>query len=159
LWDIENGKELAQIVGHTKAVRQVCFAADGKRVLSSSDDDTVRLWNLDNGQEIRRFAFNHNAFTVAVSADGTRVLTGGYDKQVILWDLETGKLLWSRPTSNGIDQCTFSSDGKLAASCGSEKTIRIWNTENGRLVKQLRGHSSNVLTVAFSPNGRYLLSA
>jgi WD40 repeat protein len=53
----------------------------------------------------------------------------------------------------------LSPNGKIIA-CGSwDKTIKIWNVETGELIKSLAGHSEQVLSVAFSPDGKTLASS
>ena len=46
LWDVEAGGEVLRFEGHTKAVHSVAISADGRRALSGSADQTVRLWGL-----------------------------------------------------------------------------------------------------------------
>jgi WD40 repeat protein len=39
------------LIGHTDGVRRVCVSADGKRLLTSSEDGTLRLWYADTGDD------------------------------------------------------------------------------------------------------------
>ena len=65
--------------------------ADGRRALSGSANRTLRLWDLETGAELRRFAGHERAVTsVTVLADGRRALSVSWDKTLRLWDLETG---------------------------------------------------------------------
>src|SRR5207302_8952302 len=82
------------LTGHKGPVRRVCVSADGKRVLTSSEDKTLRLWDAYTGKQLRVFA-GHTARVIgaALSPDGQRVLSGSDDKTVRLWDATTGKEL------------------------------------------------------------------
>src|SRR5260370_38002606 len=51
LWDVENGKQLLRFEGHTNTVTQLGFFPDGLRAFSCSRDGTVRLWEVEAGQE------------------------------------------------------------------------------------------------------------
>jgi len=66
----------------------LAFSRDGRRVLSGSDDHTVRLWEVKTGKELARFTGHANAVTtVALSQDGRFALSGGIDNTVRLWRL------------------------------------------------------------------------
>ena len=65
--------------------------ADGRRALSGSGDETLRLWDLETGAELRRFEGHEARVTsVTVLADGRRALSGSDDRTLRLWDLDTG---------------------------------------------------------------------
>jgi len=87
--------------GHTSFVTSVAFSHDGKRVVSGSDDNTVRIWDAETGQTVSGpFEGHTNAVTsVAFSHDGKRVVSGSDDHAVRIWDAETGQTVsgLSRP--------------------------------------------------------------
>ena len=71
VWDLQAGKELFSLVGHTGPVAEAAFSPDGKFALTSSLDKTARLWDLQTGQEVRRFVgHTDSVFGVAFSPDG-----------------------------------------------------------------------------------------
>ncbi len=53
LWDLETGKSLRTLEGHTDWVSAVAVLADGRRALSGSEDGTLRLWDLETGESLR----------------------------------------------------------------------------------------------------------
>jgi WD40 repeat protein len=60
----------------------VAFAPDGRRLLSGSDDETLRLWDAESGQEVRAFTGHQGRVTsVAFAPDGRRLLSGGDDER------------------------------------------------------------------------------
>ncbi|MGA8027723.1 MAG: hypothetical protein WB992_11300, partial [Bryobacteraceae bacterium] len=49
VWDLENGRELRTLEGHSSWVNSVAVTADGKRAVSASDDHTLKVWDLERG--------------------------------------------------------------------------------------------------------------
>jgi hypothetical protein len=88
LWDVETGRELRRLVGHTDAVACVAFSPVGRRLLSGGADNSLRLWDVESGRELLRLQ-GHSAwvFSVAFSPDGRRAVSGGADGTVRLWDV------------------------------------------------------------------------
>jgi WD domain, G-beta repeat len=79
--------EQLRFTGHTDQVENVCVSADGKRVLTSSADKTLRLWDASTGKQLRRFEGHTDRIRgLALSPDGKRALSGSHDKTVRLWD-------------------------------------------------------------------------
>src|SRR5947199_10317807 len=70
--------ELRVLEGHTDRVLSVAFSSDGKRVVSGSQDWTVRLWNIGNGKELCRLNGQSLVRSVCLSADGSLALSGSY---------------------------------------------------------------------------------
>ncbi len=96
----------------------VAFAPNGKNLASGGLDDTIKLWNVAGGQEIKSFAEpNGMIISVAFSPDGKTVASGSDDRTIKLRDIETGqKILTLRGHSSAILSVAFSPDGRRLAS-------------------------------------------
>ena len=100
--------------GHTDWVSQVSISPDGKRIVCSSWDNTVKVWDADKGTEILTLNGHTSAVTsVAFSADGKRIVSGSADNTVKVWDADKGtETSRSRGTQNCVNSVAFSPDGK-----------------------------------------------
>lgn len=152
-----DGQQLLTLKGHTAAVTSAAFSADGKRVVSASDDKTVKLWSTETGHET--FSFKGHTAQVrclAISPDGKRVASGGYDKLLRVWDSTSGRELVSmNATPNYLTSVAFSPDGKRLASAGI-LAVKVWDSTSGQEALSLKGHFTNVHCIAFSPDGKRL---
>ncbi len=87
---VYQGATRRRFSGHTDAVTSVAFSPDGKTALSTSADQTLRLWNVATGQPIRTFQ-GHTDFvtSVAFSPDGKTALSASEDTTLRLWPVGT----------------------------------------------------------------------
>ena len=116
-------------------------------------DRAVRVWDAETGQELYSLKGHASQVTsVAFSPDGSRLASASRDGTVKVWDATTSQE--ARAVPGGI----LSPDGKhLAGTVGNE--VKVWDTQTGRETLTLTGHTGRVQSVAFSPDGRRLVSA
>ncbi|KAJ7698351.1 hypothetical protein B0H17DRAFT_332784 [Mycena rosella] len=151
------------LTGHSNWVRSVAFSPDGRRIVSGSDDNTIRIWDSDTGAAVGAPLTGHSncVQSVAFSPDGRRIVSGSGDNTIRIWDSDTGAAVGAPLTghSNGVQSVAFSPDGRRIVSGSSDNTIRIWDSDTGAAVgAPLTGHSNWVQSVAFSPDGRRIVS-
>jgi WD40 repeat protein len=152
LWDVATGKQLRQL---EEQVSLLAFSRDGKSLATAGT--TLKLWDVTTGQAQATLSANGaGSFTSLIFApDGSR-LAAGTQEEIIVWDLATSKLLRKWPSRNNY-RLAFSRDGSTLASSGAG-TIRLWDAASGRPFHSWPGHEGEVASVAFSPNGKYLVS-
>jgi WD40 repeat protein len=86
---VEGGQELAKFKGHTQSIWGVGFSPDGHMAVSGGFDNTVRIWDVPTGKELRCLEHADYVMSVAFSPDGRSVLSGSRDKTLCLWGLVT----------------------------------------------------------------------
>jgi WD40 repeat protein len=82
-------------VGHTDSVESVAFSPDGKKIVSGSDDDTLRVWDAESGSSILGPLVGHSDWVklLAFSPDGKKIVSGSNDNTLRrVWDAESGLL-------------------------------------------------------------------
>ena len=128
LWEVEGGKEVGQIAGHTQMTARVAFSPDGKTLASGGWDDTARLWEVATGKELLTLQGHTGRVEgITFSPDGRRLLTGSLDKALRLWDVRTGKLLKVMEGHTApVARVAVSRDGRRAVSAGWDHTVRVW---------------------------------
>jgi WD40 repeat protein len=114
--------------------------------------NTAYRHNIQKHEEIMK----HVGPISGVATFENYIATTGYDNQVILWDATN-----RRPLARGLhdhlaNQCSFNHDGTLLVSAGSDYSARIWEVPSMRLKAALVGHTDDVDTAVFSPNGQFV---
>ncbi|ACK68582.1 WD-40 repeat protein [Gloeothece citriformis PCC 7424] len=154
------GSERNRLEGHDSYVNSVSISPDGKTLASGSGDNTIKLWNLETGEQIRTLKGHEETVTsVSFSPDGKTLASWSYDKTIKLWNLETGQEIRTLTGHDYyVNSVSFSPDGKIWASGSVDKTIKLWNLETGQEIRTLTGHDYYVNSVSFSPDGKTLAS-
>jgi WD40 repeat protein len=116
VWDLESGREVRTLAGHSDVVNGVAVSADGRRAVSASDDDTLKVWDLESGRELRTLAGHSGwVYGVGVSADGRRAVSASWDQTLKVWDLETGALVTTFTCDAAARCCAFAGARRIVA--------------------------------------------
>lgn len=153
--------ELIVQTGHTSVVLCGAFSPNGKVFASGSLDHTIKLWDVESGQELRTLrGHSEDVSSVAFSPDGKTVASGSLDLTLKLWDVGSGQTSMTlRGHTNGILSVVFSPDGNMVASGGFDRTVKLWDARKGVELRTLTGHTGGIKSVALSPDGKTLASA
>jgi eukaryotic-like serine/threonine-protein kinase len=187
IWDTTTGRLEINQQSNTHQCRAVAFTPDGKRIALAGFDGTLRLLDAATGREMLTiFAHPSLVADAAFSHDGKKLASASYDHTVRIWDatpldgdpnaahcvtLDTGH----KQLVSGV---AFSPDpdGRWLASSSWDGTVKVWELSRSRHASRdepaahhaerdgytlrytLRGHSANVIGVAFSSDKRTLAS-
>ena len=154
VWRVGTGVLDTVLYGHTGSIRDVAFVESGELVTASADG-TARTWGA-NGRPLQTLRGHRGSVTGATFAADGSVVTAGADGTVRVWDpgtsVELRRARIPGPTATATG--ARSSSGAVATAVGSAVRVR-----SGGRVRLLRGHQDLVNSVAFSPDGRLLVSA
>jgi len=159
LWDVASGQERATLKGHSGGVLSGAFSPDGRSLATGSFDDTLKLWDVQTGEQGKLRLPGHLAVThaAAFSPDQSSLATAGADRTVRFWELATGDLQRALKIQNGSALAlAYSPRGKAFATGGEDHTVRLWDADSLEERKVLEGHTAGVRCLAFSPDGKLL---
>lgn len=163
-------QEVATLTGHSSGVKSVAVSPDGKMIASGSFDQTVKLWNLQQG-EFKQTLKGHTGTVTSVqfSPDGILASASFFpDGTIKLWEVDGEQnKVELKTTLRGNDwvalaiwSIAFDSRGKYIASGHNvDSTIKVWDIERARIIATLRGHVWAVQAVIFHPQDGSIVSS
>jgi WD40 repeat protein/serine/threonine protein kinase len=162
LWDVDSGQRLATFRRGEAGITSVGFGRDGSRVIASSTDAMVAVWDIAvPTTPVASVEAHDGAVTaVAYAERGPFIVTGGEDSAVRLWRAGDLTLVRSfRGHREAISAVAFSPDGRHLAAAAGDGRIRVWNTSSASLYRLNSQHRDRVRGLAFSPSGDIVASA
>lgn len=148
LWDIKSGKEIFSNQSNGFFIQNsITYSPDGKTLaasvalISPNLQNSIFLWDVESGQELKIFEDSIITAKLVFSSDGTKL--AGRDKEdVIIWDVKSGKRLKTLNQGSSCNDIAFSPDSKVIAS-NNELDIKIWNIETGQPLQSLKVDNPN----------------
>jgi WD40 repeat protein/uncharacterized protein YjbI with pentapeptide repeats len=152
---------VAVATGHHGAVSCCAWSPDGERIVSASDDQTLRIWDAASGSSLLRMeGHKGGVLGCAWSPDGKRIVSASSDKTLRIWDAASGSsLVRMEGHQGGVRGCAWSPNGERIVSASEDNTLRIWDGASGASLVTLEGHRSVVRGCAWSPDGKRIASA
>lgn len=149
------------LAGHTLSISRVTVMPDRQRIISSSEDGTIKIWNLPTG-EVERTVFSHIGMVtcVAVTPDGRYIVYATSDNTLRIWNLLTEvevRALTGHTAT--VTSLVITPDGKSVISASKDKTLKVWDLTTYIENRTLSGHTGTVTRVAVTPDGRRIISA
>jgi WD40 repeat protein len=137
------------------------FSPDGRTLaVRSSHQNTIELWDHGDSESTAAHLVGHTSYLleVAYSPDGKFLASASQDKTIKIWNVANQQCIHTLTGRKRYERISYSPDGKFLASGGKDGYIRLWSMANGRCVKKIKAAGNKVPSVAFSPDGKMLLT-
>ena len=164
IWNPATGRRVLTLAAPPSPIHDVAYSPDGSRLATRSEDGTAIVWDARTGKRLLTLPDNAGGgrFShVSFSPDGTRLATDDTIGGLRIWDLRNRRAVLTIRSSHPLCGIAWSPDGTEIGSgdCGTlyaGATGRVWDARTGRLLFATRRLTGAVLTIQFSPAGRYV---
>ncbi|XP_073483167.1 pre-mRNA-processing factor 17 isoform X1 [Aquarana catesbeiana] len=162
IWEVYNERRcLRTFIGHSKAVRDICYNNSGTQFLSAAYDRYLKLWDSETGQCISRFTNRKVPYCVKFNPDEDKqslFVAGMSDKKIVQWDIRTGEIVQEYDRHLGaVNTITFVDENRRFVSTSDDKSLRVWEWDipvDFKYIAEPSMHSMPAVTL--SPNGKWL---
>ena len=167
VFDVGSRAVLRSFKGHTGAVRVAKWSSSNTRILSGSDDKTLRLWDLPGQEKDSLLTIKgHTDYIRSASSDlsmsGEIWATGSYDHTVKLWDMRgasSQKAMMTCQHDQPVEACLVMPGGSLMLSAAGN-TISVWDLiSGGKLLHSFSNHQKTITSLCLDHSQSRILSA
>ncbi|MEN8142344.1 MAG: hypothetical protein ABFQ82_01950, partial [Thermodesulfobacteriota bacterium] len=160
-WNSRNGRDIGSYKAGKNDVLSVNWSPDNDYIVSGvSWDGNILIVDASSDELVKTLPGHSNwVNTVLYTPDGKNIISGSKDGSVRIWDAKSGKeqknireWWWGE-----ISQLAVTADGVLLAGATEKDSVVIWYVD-GKVLDVLSGHSGRVNSVAFSLDGKIVVS-
>ncbi len=158
LWEVASGDQVLTLRGHTAKLYTAEFSDDGKRILTTSWDNTARVWDAETGRQLSVMREDTSDWDWAIlSPDGASVLFDASNSSLKLLDAVSGREIRRFDTENS-QAAAFSPDGVRLAVGLDDGSVQVWNALGDKQPYLIRGPLGSIGAITFSQDGRLILA-
>ncbi|KAI9136584.1 Utp21 specific WD40 associated putative domain-containing protein, partial [Paraphysoderma sedebokerense] len=140
--------------------KSVAITNCGNFALVGAASGRIDMFNIQSGIHRRQFIGHTKGITgIVVDRLNKCVISSSLDKTVKIWDFKTGNDIHTFSFPTAITHLIHHSDNELVAVVGDDLCLRVLDVETRRVVREFWGHRNRITDIAFSPDGRWLVSS
>ncbi|XP_033223817.1 F-box/WD repeat-containing protein 7 [Belonocnema kinseyi] len=131
-----------------------CLQFSGNRIVSGSDDNTLKVWSAVTGKCLRTLV-GHTGGVWSSQMAGTTVISGSTDRTLKVWNAETGHCIHTLYGHTSTVRCMHLHGNKVVSG-SRDATLRVWQVDTGECLHVLVGHLAAVRCVQY--DGKLVVS-
>ncbi len=152
LYELASRREIRRFAGHEDAIVSAAISADGLRLVTAGWDNTARLWNTPDGEQLDLFEHPSRVRWVAFTDRDRAILTLS-ENVVRHLDIESGAELNRLELPEAPESIAFSPDFTRLVTGNGSRWVRVYGLWDGELLGEIN-HDPKVEHVAYAPDGR-----
>ncbi|KAJ9504289.1 U3 snoRNP protein [Exophiala xenobiotica] len=162
VWEHASESNILKQSSHLDALTALSYSPDSTRIITGADDGLIKIWDIASGFHIATFTEHASAVTAsAYSKRGNILFTSSLDGSVRAWDMLRYRNFrtFTAPTRLSFSCLAIDPSAEVVCAASHDSfDIHLWSVQTGALLDQLSGHEGPISTLAFTPDGRYLVS-
>ncbi|KAK5463004.1 U3 snoRNP protein [Exophiala xenobiotica] len=162
VWEHASESNILKQSSHLDALTALSYSPDSTRIITGADDGLIKIWDIASGFHIATFTEHASAVTAsAYSRRGNILFTSSLDGSVRAWDMLRYRNFrtFTAPTRLSFSCLAIDPSAEVVCAASHDSfDIHLWSVQTGALLDQLSGHEGPISTLAFTPDGRYLIS-
>ncbi|EDW17289.2 uncharacterized protein Dmoj_GI16816, isoform C [Drosophila mojavensis] len=131
-----------------------CLQFSGNRIVSGSDDNTLKVWSAVSGKCLRTLV-GHTGGVWSSQMSGNIIISGSTDRTLKVWDMESGSCVHTLQGHTSTVRCMHLHGNKVVSG-SRDATLRVWDIELGTCLHVLVGHLAAVRCVQY--DGKLIVS-
>ncbi|GHV67804.1 hypothetical protein AGMMS49928_05670 [Spirochaetia bacterium] len=154
--DPKTNQKTMTLEGHTKAVSDVAFSYDSRRIVSGAEDATLRIWDANTGQLLRTIS-GDNTFQALTFSPDNRHIAAASRGMIRIYNADTGQEISGFKTlPNWIYGIGYSPDGRNIIA-GDSARIKVYNAANGQELRTFTGTNGTIVSLNINRRSSVIL--
>lgn len=146
-----------EFIGHDDRILDIAMSEDGQTLISSSEDGTIIVWDVVDGERLRTFEEHEDAVDqIALGRDGQNVISSSVDGVVMVWNTTSGEVLATRTIESGQLNALVMLHDESVALLAIDNAVFSWDPAQDELIQIFDEQSENIFSLTLSYDGLFL---
>ena len=158
VWNIAKGEIIISLRGHSSRILTLKFMSQYNRLISASDDKTLKFWDLENAICEHSLNVGQKPVSIVEVLSEDQFITGSRDGYLRVWDYRTKEVINTIQVSRSSVYAIAEIEKNIVATAAGDGAIKLWNITTGHCIATLLGHKGAVLSLQVLQAGHLLAS-
>ena len=157
LWDVKSRNKISNLNYNDSERTAIVVSKDFKHLVVGRRNGEVEIISIETGKTLNHFLAHYEPVAWLVVSDNNKYLGTATANELKLWNFDNFELLFEKNNFSG--PLTISPDCKMISGTDTNYNIKLWELPSGKELFTCSGHKWTIWTSAFTPNGKYLITA